>query len=361
MTVAINSWPPLLCSFRTRLQQLRLYRLAWLGLFLSLGSQAEPAAPRADALAGSYLQLHQGHQTWSPAQWRALFNSFESLGLRRVIVQWSRYESTSFQNPGPAGQAAVLSQLLALAAEKNMRLHMGLASRRDYWQAIARPLPEVASYLSALRTRSLLQAYTLAPALNGHPAFAGWYISEEVDDINWREPAARLLLQAHLRELSQELAQLSPGAGIAISGFSNAEQTPEELANFWQALLQAAPAIDELLFQDGIGVFKQDLRSLPPYVAALAAVCQRQDRAFHLVVETFSQTAGAPLDQQDFKAIPAAMPRLQAQLNLAARFGGGAIAFSVPEYLSPQGGDAAQALYERYLHYLASPAVTSAE
>jgi hypothetical protein len=66
------------------------------------------------------------------------------------------------------------------------------------------------------------------------PAFAGWYLPEEIDDINWRIPEARRKLLRHLGRVSASLRKLTPGAGIAISTFSNARMSPAQFRDFWR-------------------------------------------------------------------------------------------------------------------------------
>ena len=72
-------------------------------------------------------------------------------------------------------------------------------------------------------------------------------------------------------------------------------------------------------------------------------------REFWVVVENFHQTAGAPLSEEPFEAEPASMERLHRQLDIASRFSTGEIiAFSIPEYMTPMGGEAAGRLFEAY-------------
>jgi hypothetical protein len=103
------------------------------------------------------------------------------------------------------------------------------------------------------------------------------------------------------------------------------------------------------MFQDGVGAGKLAVEDLEPYYAALQetlrGACQ-----FQIVVETFTQTGGAPLDLQPFSARPAPLDRIRRQLEMAARHSATPlVAFSAPEYMTPEGGPEAARLYEDYL------------
>jgi hypothetical protein len=83
--------------------------------------------------------------------------------------------------------------------------------------------------------------------------------------------------------------------------------------------------------------------------------------AFELwpVVETFTQTAEPGDGVAGFAAQPGHIDRLIQQLRVAVQ-GGPAIAFSVPDYLAPQAGAKALALYQDYLKAGLTPAVCRA-
>jgi hypothetical protein len=204
--------------------------------------------------------------------------------------------------------------------------------------------------LRSLHAAAIQTASELVPIIRDSPAFAGWYITEEVDDISWAE--ARPALFAYLEAVSSELKGIAPAAKVAISGFTDFRSSPELVFDFWAALLGAVPHIDGLLFQDGVGAHKVSLEKVPDVFAAAASAARARRRAFSPIIEIFEQTAGAPLDTRAFSAISAPWQRVARQLSMAGEFSADVIAFSVPEYMIGNGGKEALALRNEYQRYV---------
>ncbi len=314
-------------------------------------SSAAPAAAAEPRLQGTFLQLTEAHGRWTRPQWESLFADLRALGLRRLIVQWTVHDDTAFYPSAlhRSVPAPPLPVLLELADRDRVEVVVGLASDSRYWEAIARDARLVEVYLRRLRLRSEGVARELAPLVRGHVSFAGWYVTEEVDDVSWLEPERRLLLAGHLRDLTASLKRMTPGATVTVSSFSNAHCDPEALESFWKALLAEAP-LDVVLFQDGVGAQKMDLVHLPLYLAAMERAVEGSGRRLGVVVELFEQVGGAPVDGGPFKAVPAPAARVMRQLALAAGRGrAGAIAFTVPDYMRAESGPRAAQLLEDYL------------
>jgi hypothetical protein len=271
--------------------------------------------------------------------------------VTELVVQWSKVDEVTFyptgRAPAPAA-AAVLPAVLRHADEHGMKVTVGLAHDTAYWTKVARDPALVAVYLAAQEQRSVAVARELVPVVAPHRAFAGWYITEEIEDGSWKAPKAREVLFDHLRRLAGRVHAVRPGATVAISGFSNAETDPATCFEFWRALLRAAP-IDVLMFQDGVGARKQRLSFLPLYLGAVRDATAAAGRDLQVIVETFDQVSDTP-----FKAVPAPWERLERQLALAAAHSSrrGVLAFSIPEYMTPLGGAEAARLFERYLRAL---------
>jgi hypothetical protein len=183
-----------------------------------------------------------------------------------------------------------------------------------------------------------------------HKSFAGWYISEEIDDINWRPADARSALISYLQQTSTFLRIISPpGTTISISGFANAKTAPEELEMFWLELLTRVGTLDRVYFQDGVGVGKLNLNNLERYYQAIKNATLASRREFIPVVEVFEQTAGEPVSPGPFAASPARLPTLLNQIKIARKYSAQPIAFGIPEYMTPSGGEPARTLYNAYL------------
>jgi len=315
-------------------------------------------AERRPMLSGTFLQLLAEHRTWSEGQWERLFDAFRRLSLSQVIVQWVMSDSQPFFASDPAGGVkSPLQMILELGETTNIQVIIGLVHDSDYWLRITQPSAAVASYLANRESRIVQLVTEIAPLSRNYRSFAGWFMNEEIDDINWHEPAATSVLHSYLQRVSDYLRLALPRAPIAISGFSNAHGTPAQLEVFWRELLSAAPAIGTVLFQDGVGARKLTLENLPRYLRAVRAATDATGRRLWSVVELFEQTGGAPLDSGEFRASAAPFSRVAAQLQVEAACASALIAFSVADYLLTPTRRAADLLssYLEYIHNQGNP------
>jgi hypothetical protein len=342
MNNSCYSFKPWLCSF-----------LIAVALLCLLCSGAALASQKSGALQpriqGTFLQLTAAQGNWQQADWKRLFGYFKELHLTQVIIQWTVYDDLAFFPLKGCREVAPspLPIILQLADAAGLKVWVGLAYDSDFWGKINRDPKLVEVYLRRLRLQAEAIAMQLAPDLQRHPSFQGWYITPEIDDVNWESAKAREILFAFLRNLSGFLHKLTPEAEVAISGFSNARTDPKTFGCFWQALL-GDTSIDRVLFQDGIGAGKLKLDGLSIYLESLRQAVQTQQRQLQVVVELFHQTCERP-----FRAQPASWQSVLCQLNLASRFATrGIVAFSIPEYMTPSGGPKADKLFNSYKDFI---------
>jgi hypothetical protein len=328
-------------------------------LFLSVIALAVPSVVRADRangrpadalLDGTFMQLRAEHAGWEHADWERLFGYLRATHMRSLIVQWSAHDAIRFYRSAqqPALKRAPLELILQLAEEADIEVLVGLTQESTYWKDIAGAPSDVEATLQRLRASSLAVARELLPIVSARRSFVGWYISEEIDDVNWREPARRKLLLAHLAALAPDLKKLAPMAHVAISGFSNATMDPGSFETFWAQLLDAAQPIDTVFFQDGVGTNKLAIPEALVYLEALDRAAQPRGREVVAVVELFKQVAGPPIDERAFAALPAPLARIREQIISVRSSASRVVAFSVPEYLTPLGGPEAEAIYNDY-------------
>jgi hypothetical protein len=314
------------------------------------GAEDVPQHPR---LEGSFIQLWRRHFAWTRADWSALLQDIEALGLSTLIVQWSRYDALRFDHPlhGSGQPDSPLGRLARASIGRSVRLMMGLWHDPAWWRHPELQGPALRERLDRWVDGALDQARMLAPLVRAVPAFEGWYLTEEVDVRSW-SPSARLhALGEALERLSTGLDRMMPGALLALSGFGDRRDSPEQGADFWSSLFDRVPRLDRLLLQDGIGVGHDDpsgwarrLRAVEQAFARSSRPAARARPELWAVVETFRQQseAGAP-----FRARPATLPELVTQLDSAA-FVTRRIAFSAPDYMVPSAGPLAARLYRDY-------------
>jgi hypothetical protein len=312
-----------------------------------------PPLPAADRLRliGTFLQPRLD-QRWTGDALRDLFLDFRRLGLSRVVVQWTVagtrafYPSATFQPvPDPP-----LEPLLELADEFGISVRLGLAHDPAFWEntRLQKPPGDIEAYLQLQRSRSINVLRELQPIAIRHRSFDGWFLTEEIDDVNWLSPERRALLHAYFKDLRQTVRLQGPQATVAVSGFSNAYCDPATLEAFWRELL-AETGVDLVYFQDGIGVHKLELPHLAMYLDAMRRAALGAGHDLSVVVEVFDQVGGPPVSEGSFRAVPAGIDRIVRQLALAAAAStSGIFAFSVPDYMTPAAGPAARQLFDDY-------------
>jgi hypothetical protein len=283
---------------------------------------------------------------------------FQSIGLQQVVVQWTLYDNRAFYSttafaplPHPP-----LEIILELAEARGIELYLGLAAESRYWEMIKQPPQQLEEYLKLLRWRSEHVAQEVAKLARGYRLFKGWYIPEEIDDLTWRPAKERELLHQHIKQLSAYLKRLTPAGSVLISCFSNARMDPDSYQAFWQTMLRET-SVDMLLFQDGVGTGKLSAELLPLYLKAVRAATTANGKRLQVVVEVFAMASESP-----FKATSAGILRVKQQLRVAAEYSTGGInSFSVPDYMSPEGGSVALELLNNYQKYKRGGQLTTPE
>jgi Domain of unknown function (DUF4434) len=317
-----------------------------------MGAPAEPQAQSGPVLRGTFLQLGIDQQ-WNDARLRKLFADFRRLGVSHVVVQWTVvgnkafYRSAAFESV-PEGP---LEPLLTMADEFGMMVRVGLAYDPEFWDRIKLESPprDLEQFLQRSRNRSISAARELLPVVGRHRSFEGWFLTEEIDDVNWLPPQRRALLHSYLGDLRRALHTLGSTASVAVSGFSNANCDPLTLEAFWSELLKGTN-IDTVFFQDGVGAHKLDFPYLSLYLSAIKRAATGMNRALSIVAELFDQIEGPPVSAGAFRAVPTTVDRLARQLTLDSDAStDGVFAFSVPDYMVPEAGPQAQRLFTDYI------------
>lgn len=318
---------------------------------LPLAAHAAPgtaAACREPVFRGTFLQPLAAQASWTGAEWDRLFAALGAIGVEDVVVQWTVHDQSPFYDSAAAGTAVapVVAAVADAAPRHGLRFRLGLVEDPRWWRVINGDPAAFARWLTQLRVHNERTARELAPLVAGNAGFAGWYLPQEVDDSTLADAAMRAPLTEYFTRMCATLRRLAPGRDVAVSGFSNGRIDPGTLAALWRGIALAGPTM--LLFQDGVGVGKLRPEEAGIYLAALRQALDGTSLRLVPVVEIFVQTGGPPLDDGPFAAHPAAPHDVLARLRDVAASAPDVFAFSLPEYMSPLGGQAAAALYDEY-------------
>lgn len=297
-------------------------------------------------VSGTFFQTTKAVHGWTDDEWNTLFKTYKQLGIQEIIVQWTIYEDayaqTDTENIEPSLET--FKVLLSNAEANGIRVTVGGLFLSSYWERIKAEPDLIKVHLLRIR-RGTVEAITqLAPVLAKSPSFAGWYISQEIDDRTWLNPTNREILCEFIAGLRHDLDSLIPEKPISISAFSNGWASPEKLGKFWCTVAEKT-GLERVLFQDGVGAKKLMPSEVPLYLKGMQQEVASTACTIQPVVELFAQQEGT-----DFKAVSAPLKRIKQQLAVEVPYAPqGVILFSVTEYMSPLGGEKANGLLQEVL------------
>jgi hypothetical protein len=200
----------------------------------------------------------------------------------------THYHSELFQEWDSLDHIALIMEA---AAEHGMRVWLGGHLNTAFWDRAWDFARMMRRDLNVNRTiyRELWKRYA------GHPALAGFYVSNEPDRDNLDTPERERALRECLAGLYDTI-HAEFGQPVLVSPFFSKSLPPDGLAAWWDAFLDR-PMFDILAMQDGVGCFpRRDLRAeeIPPYYDALAPVLRRHAITFWNNVETFAMPWPSP-------------------------------------------------------------------
>jgi hypothetical protein len=327
--------------------------LCGLGPWLEAIPHCQASPPCAtQSVTRTFLQPWRDDADRSPEDWGELFAELHRLGFREVILQWTSYGTLLIYQASRSGYEIrpYLDTVIRAARQQQINLWIGLHYDPDFWTHIDPQKKQTAAHLN----RRLIEFSMRLPALvadieQADPAgdtVRGWYISDEIDDVNWQQPERQEMLKRYLSSLRRLLGNHRPDWPVAISTFANGEQSPQAFASFWQTTLDDSD-INTLLFQDGIGVKKLTLSQLDLYFKTLQDQLDSSRHTLEAIVEIFQLPVKSA---EAFRTEAADFSRILQQLNVIKKHSQQPITvFSAPDHLLRNRGSRAKALQRAWL------------
>lgn len=297
-------------------------------------------------ISGTFFQPTNAMKTWDNETWDTLFDTYRGLGVCEIIVQWVVYEDSSVNSEKPTYEydLSVISKVLTYAEQNGMCVTIGGVFQDSFWKRINAEPELIKVHLMRIRKGTSEALKLIAPQLKSSPAFAGWYISQEIDDRTWLDKRYTSILCSFIKDIHADFSTLVPDMPMSISAFSNGWASPERLGQFWRSVADTT-GINRVLFQDGVGVNKLAVNEVPIYLSHLQQEMQGSCCTIQPVLEIFTQ-----LESETFKAEPASLKRIREQMREELPYApNGVMLFSVAEYMSPLGGEKANALLQEVL------------
>ena len=177
-------------------------------------------------------------------EWREVFSTMNSFGMKILILQWSRYDIVDFLK-----QKEWLEEILKEAKNQNIQVIIGLYSDNKYFKNIENKGLDLSTYFNRLYKINLQQAKQVYIVAKAFPNFLGWYLTEEIDDLNFKSKIREEELKVYLKKLSKEIKKVA-NRPIFISAFYGKNSSPKEYATLINRVL---PKGVHLLLQSGVG------------------------------------------------------------------------------------------------------------
>lgn len=188
-------------------------------------------SPFSFAMKGIIWQPQNRDSQVTDTQWQGLMSQLRLQGFDTLVLQWTRY-GDAFTQPE---QRALLFKRAAAAQQAGLKLIVGLNADPEFFMHQKQSSAALESYLNRLLAADLQQARLWSAAPGVTPD--GWYISAEIDDLNWRSEAARQPLLTWLNNAQRLISDVS-AKPVYISSFFAGNMSPDGYRQPQQAATQ---------------------------------------------------------------------------------------------------------------------------
>ncbi|MDM0110822.1 DUF4434 domain-containing protein [Variovorax sp. J22R133] len=268
-----------------------------LGLLIAASALAMAADPSVSPMCPASPQRTIIWQPWAAhagldaSGWRALGQEVQRQGYAHVLLQWASYGDHEFW---PRGEAGWLATGLRQWETTGLKLIFGLHMDPDYYRVLQQPDPVLRAHLAASRDKSVALARRVLrrpPPLE----LAGWYLPQEIDDLNWQSPARERMLRNYLAPMRDALSAMAPGAPqtpLYASVFYSGASSPEDFARMLLRLHRGTGVV--WIVQDGLGTDRLPPERTAAYLRAVASTLPPEGWRALLEVFDEQRTPGQP-------------------------------------------------------------------
>ncbi len=177
-------------------------------------------------------------------EWKKILSTLNAFNIRVLILQWSRYDVVNFMN-----NKEWLEEILKEANNQNIQVIIGLYSDNKYFKNIENKGLDLSTYFNRLYKINLQQAKQVYIVAKTFPNFLGWYFTEEVDDLNFKDKTKEKALKLYWMKLSNEIKKVA-NRPIYLSGFYAKNSSPKEYVTM---LNRVVPRGAYFFLQSGVG------------------------------------------------------------------------------------------------------------
>lgn len=291
-------------------------------------------------------------EKWTESEWEREFALMKGVGMEHLILQWtadSKNMTTVYPSDISGFEQNTTSDLVAkvlnMGEKYDIDVYLGLQLNEDWFgkytgdQAWINEQGDVAVSLAS----DLWMKY------KNSSSFAGWYLSFEVDNWNFKDESQWKILTDFYNKVTDSINGFEEQKPIMISPFYNTVGglNSKQWEDMWGYILTHSK-IDILALQDGVGAGHVKNEKLAEWFKATYNAIKKSKSKTSLWadVETFD------LDRQ-----PMPTKEMIADINAVLPYVDNVTCFSFNHYLSPQ--QVPEVYYETYKEYVDSGSLDS--
>lgn len=283
-------------------------------------------------------------QNWGPEAWARDFDAMQQVGIDTVILIRAGYRSrTTFDSEVLRDHRDMLPAytdlvdlFLTEAGTRDMDFYFGTYDAGTFW--------DDGDYRTEVDVNKDFCAEVI-DRYGDRDAFAGWYISHEINAYDDGQMRVYEELAEHLRDLKEVPILMSPYVKGPKQFGEEALSLDEHVEEWDRVFARIQDHVDIVAFQDG----QVALTDLPHYLRANRELAARYGLATWSNVETFDRDVRIKFPPIDFR-------KLRYKMEQAAEAGvDKLITFEFSHFLSPNAGPpAARSLHRRYREWIES-------
>ncbi|MCD6385135.1 DUF4434 domain-containing protein [Candidatus Sumerlaeota bacterium] len=242
----------------------------------------------------------------------------------------------------------ILEKLLELASEFNFRVFVGLPNLIVDWMIAGE------QELSNVIKTSKRVARELVKKYGNYTSFYGWYLPYELCNVFVMRDSRGQKLPSWIGRLKEVCKEVAPDKPVAMAPYFTTILQIEEFEALWDKIFRET-GVDIVIMQDGVGIYGEErIRELDAHFAILSNICARHRIDLWADSEVFRQISGIPINDEEWRAVPADFQRLRQQADILARYVSKIVIFCFQTYMSPITSERAEELYRDYKAYYIS-------
>ncbi len=285
---------------------------------LQLHSNYTPPTNGNAQLSGSFIQLWNttgcSCGLWTQQQWDDEMEKMKAVCMNKLVIQYSVYDYLTWYSSSNLNfvtqKYSALDKIVKAAEKHQIKIHFGLYFD-EKWNTSNKSLNSTYNDLLIKHKAVIDELWT---NFGESTAFGGWYIPQELNDLEWQTTAKQTLLFNWLKEVS-DYAHTKSNHPVMIAPFFNLWQPADVIGKWYDDLLATATNLDAIYPQDGVSLnFKEVNYHIPLYLSEIKKACNKHGKTMGATIETFHQLTGWPIDNQTFSATSANINRVKQQL-----------------------------------------------